>query len=84
MNVYLEFFFFFLNVYIFALPNTKFWLRPDWEDVKLATWHGCIDDEAAHFVSLAFPNHEVSKQIQFTCTILIHKFVEGCDTSLCR
>ena len=55
----------------------------DWEDVKLATWHGCIDDEAARFVSLAFPNHEVSKQIQFTYTILIHKFVDGCDTSLC-
>ena len=43
----------------------------DWEDVKLATWHGCIDDEAARFVSLAFPNHEVSKQIQFTHPSLI-------------
>ena len=45
---------------------------------------GGIDDEAARVVSLAFPNHVVSKQIQFTYTSLIHKFVEGCDTSLCR
>ena len=35
------------------------------------------DDEAFRVVSLAFPDHEVSKHVQITYTMLIHKFVEG-------
>ena len=37
------------------------------------------DDEAFHVVSLAFTDHEVSKHVQYTYTMLIHKFIGGCE-----
>ena len=37
------------------------------------------DDEAFHVVSLALPDHEVSKHVQYTYTMLIHKFIGGCE-----